>query len=169
MLIRVRGSKAGIRKYLEDGRKDGRDHGRSELDERVVLAGDLALTDAIINSMDKQGERYLHITLAFKEDEISRENLQAITDDFQKFSMSAYEADEYCFYAEAHLPRLKSYTNQQTGEFIERKPHIHIVIPEYNLLSQQNLNPFGKVDQQTKFLEAFQEHINAKYGGGRKN
>ncbi|ECY1471829.1 hypothetical protein F6634_21745 [Salmonella enterica] len=164
MLIRVRGGEAGIREYLEEGRKDGRDYDRAELDERVILAGDLKLTDAIIKSMDKQGERYLHITLAFKEDEISREQLQAITDEFQQFAMTAYEADEYNFYAEAHLPRLKSYTNQQTGEFIERKPHIHIVIPEHNLLSQRNLNPFGKVDQQTKFLEAFQEHINAKYG-----
>lgn len=164
MLIRVRGGESGIREYLEEGRKDGRDFGRAELDERVILAGDLKLTDAIINSMDKQGERYLHITLAFKEDEISREQLQVITDEFQQFAMTAYAADEYNFYAEAHLPRLKSYTNQQTGEFIERKPHIHIVIPEYNLLSQRNLNPFGKVDQQTQFLEAFQEHINAKYG-----
>lgn len=164
MLIRVRGGEAGIREYLEEGRKDGRDYNRAELDERVILAGDLKLTDAIINSMDKQGERYLHITLAFKEDEISPELLQAITDEFRQFAMTAYDLDEYSFYAEAHLPRLKSYTNQLTGEFIERKPHIHIVIPEYNLLSQRNLNPFGKVDQQTKFLEAFQEHINAKYG-----
>ena len=164
MLIRVRGSNSGIRKYLEGGRKDGRNYSRAELDERVILSGDLELTDAIINSMGKQGERYLHITLAFKEEEISREQLQAITDEFQQFAMTAYEADEYNFYAEAHLPRLKSYTNQLTGEFVERKPHIHIVIPEYNLLSQRNLNPFGKVDQQTKFLEAFQEHINAKYG-----
>ncbi|KAG1094456.1 hypothetical protein G6F63_012992 [Rhizopus arrhizus] len=114
--------------------------------------------------MDKTGERYLHITLAFKEDEISREKLQEITDEFKQFAMTAYEGDEYNFYAEAHLPKLKTYTNQKTGELVERKPHIHIVVPEYNLLSQRNLNPFGKVDQQTKFLEAFQEHINAKYG-----
>ena len=108
--------------------------------------------------------RYLHITLAFKEEEISRERLQEITDEFKKFAMTAYESDEYNFYAEAHLPKLKTYTNQKTGELVERKPHIHIVIPEYNLLSEKNLNPFGKVDQQTKFLEAFQEHINAKFG-----
>lgn len=164
MLIRVRGGESGIREYLEEGRKDGRDYSRAELDERVILAGDLKLTDAIIGSMDKQGERYLHITLAFKEDEVSKERLQSVTDEFQQFAMTAFQADEYNFYAEAHLPKLKSYTNQRTGEFVERKPHIHIVIPEYNLLSEQNLNPFGKVDQQTKFLEAFQEHINAKYG-----
>jgi hypothetical protein len=164
MLIRVRGGETGIKEYLEEGRKDGRDYRRAELDERVILAGDLALTDAVISGMDKQGERYLHITLSFKEDEISRELLQAITDEFRDFAMTAFDGDEYNFYAEAHLPRIRSYTNQQTGEFIERKPHIHIVIPEYNLLSQRNLNPLGKVDQQTQFLEAFQEHINAKFG-----
>lgn len=164
MLIRVRGGESGIKEYLESGQKDGREHSRDELDERVVLSGDLELTDSVINSMTKSGERYLHITLAFKEDEISRETLREIAEEFQHFSMTAYEADEYNFYAEAHLPKLKTYINQQTGELVERKPHIHIVIPEYNLLSQRNLNPFGKVDQQTKFLEAFQEHINAKYG-----
>ncbi|ARU33025.1 hypothetical protein CAP31_14690 (plasmid) [Sulfuriferula sp. AH1] len=164
MLIRVRGGDAGIKEYLEKGQKDGRDYSRDELDERVILSGDLELTDAVISNMDKTGERYLHITLAFKEDEISRDKLQEITDEFKKFAMTAYEGDEYNFYAEAHLPKLKTYTNQKTGELIERKPHIHIVIPEYNLLSEKNLNPFGKVDQQTKFLEAFQEHINAKFG-----
>lgn len=164
MLIRVRGGDAGIKEYLENGQKDGRDYNRDELDERVILSGDLELTDAVIKNMEKTGERYLHITLAFKEDEISPEMLRAITDEFKQFAMTAYEGDEYNFYAEAHLPKLKTYTNQKTGELIERKPHIHIVIPEYNLLSEKNLNPFGKVDQQTKFLEAFQEHINAKFG-----
>lgn len=164
MLIRVRGGKAGIKDYLENGKKEGRDYGRDELDERVILSGDLELTDTVISNMEKAGERYLHITLAFKEDEISPEMLRAITDEFKQFAMTAYEGDEYNFYAEAHLPKLKTYTNQKTGELVERRPHIHIVIPEYNLLSEKNLNPFGKVDQQTKFLEAFQEHINAKFG-----
>jgi hypothetical protein len=155
---------AGIKEYLEEGRKDGRDYSRAELDERVILIGDLQLTDAIINSMDKQGERYTHATLAFKEDNIPVETLEAIAVDFRDFAMAAFDVDEYNFYAEAHLPKLKSYTNQRTGEFVERKPHIHAVFPEYNLLSQQNLNPFGKVDQQTKYLEAFQEYANVKYG-----
>jgi hypothetical protein len=164
MLIRVRGGTAGIKQYLESGQKSGRDFSRDELDERVILSGDLELTDTVINNMDKTGERYLHITLAFKEDDLSRDHLQNITDEFTQFAMTAYDSDEYNFYAEAHLPKLKSYHDQKTGELIERKPHIHIVIPQYNLLSDRNLNPLGKVDQQTKFLEAFQEHINTKYG-----
>ena len=63
--------------YLENGQKQCREHSREELDERVILDGDQELTDAFINSMDKRGERYLHITLAFKEDEVSPETLHA--------------------------------------------------------------------------------------------
>lgn len=164
MLIRIRGGSSGIKDYLENGQKEGREYTRDQMDERVVLSGDLDLTDAVIGSMDKDGERYLHVTLAFKEDEVKPETLKAITDEFESFAMTAYDSDEYSFYAEAHLPRLKSYVNQQTGEYVERKPHVHIVIPEQNLLSGKSLNPLGRVEHQTKFLEAFQEHINNKYG-----
>jgi hypothetical protein len=59
---------------------------------------------------------------------------------------------------------VKSYTNEQTGEFIERKPHIHVVVPKTNLLSEQHLNPFGVVEQNEKFIDAFQEHISNKFG-----
>lgn len=176
MLIRVRGGSAGIKEYLERGQKDGRDFTREQLDERVMLAGDLELTDTVINDTQREGERYLHITLAFKEDELPRETLQSITDEFREFAMSAYEADEYSFYAEAHLPKIKSYVNRRTGEDIERKPHIHIVIPKENLLSGTMIDPlyrpvFDKTtgrllvpESQLQWLEAFQEHINAKYG-----
>lgn len=164
MLIRVNGASSGIKEYLENGRKDGRDFSRDELDERMILSGDLELTDAIINSMDNEGDRYLHVTLSFKEDEISPETLRAIVGEFKEFAMTAYDQDEYNFYAEAHLPKIKSYVHQQSGELIERKPHIHVVIPEKNLLSGQHMNPFGKSEHQTKFIDAFQEHINVKYG-----
>ncbi|MGZ4993009.1 MAG: LPD7 domain-containing protein [Methylobacter sp.] len=164
MLARISGGSSGIKYYLEGGHKQGREYTRDELDERVILDGDLSLTNNIINNMDTNVERYLHITLAFKEDEISREMLEAITQDFKKFTFSAFNEDEYSFYAEAHLPKIKSYTNQKTGEFVERKPHIHIVIPETNLLSGNQLRPFGRIDQQVKYLEAIQETINNKYG-----
>lgn len=176
MLIRVRGGSAGIKEYLERGQKDGRDFTREQLDERVMLSGDLELTDTIINDMQREGERYLHVTLAFKEDELPREMLQSITDEFREFAMSAYEADEYSFYAEAHLPKIKSYINKRTGEDVERKPHIHIVIPKVNMLSGTVIDPmyrpvFDKTtgrllvpEAQLQWLEAFQEHVNAKYG-----
>lgn len=164
MLNRIDGGRDGIAEYLETGIKEGRDYSRDELDERVILDGDLELTDTIIKGMDKAGERYLSVTLAFKEDHIDRETLDAVVSEFKSFAMSAYDPDEFNFYAEAHLPKIKSYINKKTGEFVERKPHIHIVIPAQNLLTGQNLNPFGLVTQQERFLEAFQEHANAKYG-----
>lgn len=164
MLIRVGGGKEGIKEYLEKGHKQGREHSRDELDERVILAGDLEFTDQIINGMETFGERYLHITLAFKEDELSHETMQAITRDFQEFAFAAYGEYEFNFYAEAHLPKIKSYVNQKTGELVERKPHIHIVVPKVNMLSGGFLNPFGMVEHNERFLDAFQEHINNKYG-----
>lgn len=164
MLIRVSGGVGGIAAYLEGGKKRGRDAEREQLDERVVLSGNLALTDAIIASMTGAGERYLHITLAFKEDEVSPEVLAEVAKEFESFAMAAYDRDEYCFYAEAHIPRIKSYTDQSSGDFVERKPHIHIVIPELNLLSGQRLDPFGLVERNSSYIDSFQEHINHRFG-----
>lgn len=164
MLIRISGGTEGIKKYLEEGQKQGRGFSRDELDERLVLAGDLDLTDAVIRSMEGDGERYLHITLAFKEDEVGRETLAAVVQDFERFAFSAFGKDEYSFYAEAHLPKIKSYNNARTGEFVERKPHIHIVVPKVNLLSAMHLNPFGVIQQNERFIDAFQEYVNNRYG-----
>ena len=52
MLIRISGGESGIKDYLEDGQKQGRDYSREELDERVILDGDLTLTDVIINKIN---------------------------------------------------------------------------------------------------------------------
>ncbi|MFC7634374.1 LPD7 domain-containing protein [Paraburkholderia humisilvae] len=156
----------GVKEYLEDGRKVGRESGRDDLDERVVLAGDLDLTDAVIQSIHTAPniERYLSITLSFKEDHVNRETLFQIARGFEAFALHAYRPDEYCFYAEAHLPRIKSYVDQVTGELVERKPHIHIVIPKRNLISGRALRPFGFEKYNVSYIDAFQEHTNAQYG-----
>jgi len=164
MLIRISGHHDGIKDYLENGQKQDREFSRDEIDERVILAGDLDITNAIIQSIDTDAERYKTITLAFKEDEIEPATLQAIVRDFEAFAFAAYEPDEYCLYAEAHLPKIKSYTDRKTGEPVERKPHIHLVIPKVNLLSGQKLDPFAMVDHQAKFIDAFQEVVNHRYG-----
>ncbi|MBN3786090.1 hypothetical protein G3N94_04165 [Burkholderia sp. Ac-20353] len=165
-MIRVTGRHDGVKQYLEEGRKVGRELDRDDLDERVVLAGDLDLTDAVIQSIDTAPnvERYLSITLSFKEDHVDRETLFQIARDFEAFALHAYRPDEYCFYAEAHLPRVKSYIDKSTGELVERKPHIHVVIPKLNLISGHTLRPFGYDKQNLHFIDAFQEHTNAKYG-----
>lgn len=164
MLIRVSGGEEGIKEYLEEGHKQGREFSRDELDERVILAGDLDFTHEIINRMEKGHDRYLHITLSFKEDEIPDETLREIAEDFRKFMFSAYQDDEYNFYAEAHLPKIKSYEHQSTGETVERKPHIHIVVPKINLRSGGALNPVGLLERSERHFDACQEHINNKYG-----
>lgn len=164
MLIRIRGGSEGIAEYLRDGKKSGREHTRDELDERLILAGNLDVTDAIIATIEGDGERYKHITLSFKEDNISPETLAAVVEDFRSFAFAAYHQDEYNFYAEAHLPKIKSYTHGNSGEFIERKPHIHIVVPKANLFSGQNVDPFGFFNFSERHLIAFQQHINDKYG-----
>ncbi|MBN3733195.1 relaxase/mobilization nuclease domain-containing protein, partial [Burkholderia sp. Tr-20390] len=164
MLIRVSGYHDGVKEYLENGQKQDREFSRDEMDERVILAGDLEITNEIIQSIESEGERYHTVTLSFKEDEIDRATLAAIVKDFEAFALTAYRPDEYSFYAEAHLPKIKSYLNRKTGEPVERKPHIHIVIPNVNLLSGRLLRPFDKVSNNAAFIDAFQEHINHKYG-----
>lgn len=165
MLIRVRGYNSGIKEYLEEGIKNGREYTRDELDERVILDGDLDLTDKVYKLITDEGQdRYLSITLSFFEDNISNEKLKEITQEFKEFLMYAYRYDEFNFYAEAHLPKIKQIQDKKTGAIIDRKPHIHVVIPRVNLLSDNRLDPVGaKYRESEKYLEAFQEYINQKY------
>lgn len=166
MLIRVKGYNAGIKEYLEEGVKNGRDYTRDELDERVILHGDLDLTEMIYQQIPDNGQdRYISMTLSFRENEMSFEDLNSITQETRQFLMYAYEDEEYNFYAEAHLPKLKEVEDKKTGEIIVRKPHIHIVIPKKNLMSGKMFDPVGSnFGQSLKYLEAFQEYINQKYG-----
>lgn len=165
MLARISGGNDGVVDYLVNGIKNGRDFTREELDHRVILDGDLNVTDQVINSISNNGqERYLHITLSFHENEVSQDLLQKVTEDYKNLLMASHEVDEYSFYAEAHIPKIKQIEDQKTGEMIERKPHIHIVIPNKNLLTGKNLNAVGLVQSNIKELDAIQEHINLKYG-----
>lgn len=165
MLIRVKGYNTGAKEYLEEGTKAGRDYTRDELDQRVILDGDLDITKMVYDSIpDKGQDRYLSFTMAFREDDVSVDTLNAVTQEFKSFMMYAYREDEFNFYAEAHLPKIKTITDKKTGEQIDRKPHIHILIPKKNLLSGNIFDPVGSsYSQSEKHLEAFQEYINQKY------
>lgn len=163
-IIRVRGGNSGIAEYLRDGQKQGRAFNRDELDMRVCLEGNLSLTENIINGIPDNGQdRYLHITISFRESEVSVETLEAVTKDYKDLFLSAYKEEEVNFYAEAHLPKIKNITDRNTGEDKERKPHIHIVIPKQNLLTGGALDPVGLYKHHEKFHEAIQEKINSKY------
>lgn len=162
MIIRFNGANSGIKQYLENGITKDRPFDRDQLDERIILNGDLELVDKIINQIDDSGQKYYHITLAFKEDYIDKKMLQEITKEFNDFFLNAYTDDELVYYAEAHLPKIKSYHDRKTGDVIERKPHIHVVIPQINLLTNTRFGfPYEKYQD---YISAFQEYINCKYG-----
>lgn len=164
MLIRVAGYNAGVQEYLEEGNKSGREFSRDELDHRMIIDGDLDLTRVVYESIPDRGQdRYLTFTLSFKEDDVSPQVLESITSEFKQFLMHAYQRDEFNFYAEAHLPKIKSVLDRKTGELVERKPHIHVVVPRLNLYSGKEANPVDVYKNHEAFFEAFQEYINQKY------
>ncbi|EKC4415804.1 relaxase [Salmonella enterica] len=164
MLIRVSGYNDGAKEYLEEGVKKEREFTRDELDERVMLLGNLDLTQKIYQQIPDNGqERYVSITMSFFEEHIPVETMKDIAQEYRQFLMYAYRDDEYNFYAEAHLPKIKQVQDKKTGEMIDRKPHIHMIIPEVNLLSGNVINPRGNYTANEKYFEAFQEYINQKY------
>jgi hypothetical protein len=164
MLIRPGGYNTGAQEYLETGTKQGREFTRDELDERVILDGNLDLTRIVYESIqDKGQDRYLTFTMSFREDVVPTETLHGVTAEFKQFIMYAYKSEEFNFYAEAHLPKIKQVKDNKTGEMIERKPHIHVIIPRINLLSGNEANPVDVYLNHEKHFEAFQEYINQKY------
>jgi hypothetical protein len=162
MLTRISEGRGGWREYLEEGRIDGLSSTHNDRDKRVVLDGDIDLTGLIIKSMNNKGGKYLHFSLFFREDFIDDETLRSIVSDFKLFFFSAYEPEEFNSYAEAHLPRIKSYVSEKTGKTIDRRIVVHILTPKVNLVTWRSLNPIGW--QNIKFLDAWQEITNQKYG-----
>ena len=171
-------SGVGIKEYFENGKKQGRELHRDEIDQRIFLEGDLDLCAKIIDSREtkeKTTERYDHVTLSFKEKDISPETMRAIVADFKNFIGSAYTEDEIYLYAEAHMPKTATEEKwnpvKKQYETVERYPHIHFIIPKTNLLTGERLSVFEKIDlkfngkyKTSDFTDAFQESINEKYG-----
>lgn len=172
MLIRAGGgtSGAGLAHYLITGEMQGREKSRDDLDHRVWLEGDLEQTAKIIDSFDRDGEKFMHFSLGFYEDHLPPEKLEAITADFKQFISAAYGVNELNFYAEAHIPKIQSYKDRDDKP-VFRKPHIHFIVPTVNMVSGERANPFEMMS--TKYgtdvstwemLKAFQEQTNHKYG-----
>ncbi|MGB4064344.1 MAG: LPD7 domain-containing protein [Azonexus sp.] len=166
MLIRVGGGRGGFAEYMERGRKAGREEDRDDLDRRLVLRGDLDEFERIVESMETDGEKYLHITLAFGEDYIPDDVLRQIDAEFHQFLTAAFPngGEEIYIYGEAHQPRIKQEINAQTGEIVkDRLAHIHYAVPKINLVTGTHENPIGIHQVNLHWLEAFQEYINEKY------
>ncbi len=165
MLARTSSGQSGIVEYLITGIKSGRELSRDALDHRVCIDGNLSLTDQLIKQLNKQGKRenYYHITLSFSEKEINENKIIQVYDAYKATIMHAYHPDEYNIYAEIHYPKIKSYSDKKTGETIERLPHVHIVIPQKNLVTNNSLNPFGHFKSNIDYFDAIQESINRKF------
>lgn len=171
MIIEVSSGKCGLANYLEHGQKQGRDFHRDEIDQRVPLYGELKYWEAEVEKLDATGNQYDHFTMSFSEDYVSDEILQKAVEEFREHLFAAWpESERYRipFYAEAHRPKIQTYTNSQTGEVVERKTHIHIGIGRHDLLTGKHVQLTGYLGQEAndnfKYLDAFQESFNARHG-----
>lgn len=165
MIIRYGGGNSGIADYLEHGSKHGRHYTRDELDSRIIIDGDLDVTDSIIDSInDNSQDRYLHITLSFNEPDITPEKMQEVYEDYKKQFLQAYDGDELNTYAEIHWPKLQQIIDRKTGDLVQRHPHVHMVIPKQNLLSGGYANPVGMHLANVNIWDAIQEDVNNRHG-----
>ena len=119
MLIRISGGSSGISNYLTFGQKSGRTQSREELDQRILLQGDLQTVDAILSSFDPEQkyEKYMHITLSFKEKVLDESVLQQIDEEFRSYLLAACREDEFFYYSEAHLPKIKTLHDMNGSEY----------------------------------------------------
>ena len=163
-VLRIGGGIAGIVDYLVHGRKQGQMMTRDELDERVVLHGDLDVTSLVIESMNVVGQKYLHLTFSVKERDLPIERFREIDAYIREKITAAYQPDELNVYSELQRPKIKNILNRTTGEWHERLDHIHYVIPEKNLIAGKKENPVGYFEHNIEFFEAIQEMANLKFG-----
>ena len=165
MLVRFSAANKGIAQYLKEGKKQGRNLHRDELDERVVIDGHLDTTDQILKTYykDDSQENYYHLTLSYSEKDISTDTITKTYEEYKKNLMAAFKDEEYNVYAEIHHPKIKSVTHFKTGEVVERLSHLHVVIPNINLKNGNRLKPVGKYTQNLKYIESLQEDINYKF------
>ncbi len=170
MVIRPSGGKGGFQDYMENGQKAGRDYHRDELDQRIPLIGDLSVFEQITTRHSGEGTKYDHLTAGFPEHHISDEMLQQIAEDIKDHILSAWpEEDRHRvpLYMEAHRPRILEYTNNETGENVQRFIHIHIGIGKHDTLTGAAIDPLGYLgnnNENYEYILAIQEHLNNKYG-----
>lgn len=155
------GSGQGVRDYYLHGTNGD----RNKKDKRVVLSGDLNTLSHTIDLAHQMNykETYRNIVLSFNEDYIKHETLLSIVNDFKRQYLAGYDEEEYVFYAEAHLPKLKIKKDPVTGKITHRKPHIHMTIPIYSPKLDKALS-LGNHRQRLKELETWKTVIEKKYG-----
>jgi Large polyvalent protein-associated domain 7 len=169
MIVAIGGGTGGFKNYLETGQKKGRELHRDALDQRLPLFGDLNVFELATSSQAGGGQKYDHITLAFSENYVSDEMLEIAVKEFRDHALAAWPESErhrISFYAEAHRPKILSYTNNLTGESVKRLVHIHLGMGKHDLLTGEIIEPLGYLglSDNLKFIDAWQEAFNAKHG-----
>jgi Large polyvalent protein-associated domain 7 len=169
MIVAIGGGIGGFKNYLETGQKKGRELHRDALDQRIALFGDLNVFELATSSQAGEGQKYDHITLAFSENHVPDEMLEIAVKEFRDHALAAWPESErhrIAFYAEAHRPKILSYINHLTGETVQRLLHIHVGMGKRDLLTGKVIEPLGflGLSDNLKFIDAFQESFNAKYG-----
>lgn len=170
MIVEISSGKGGFKLYLEHGQKKGRDQHRDQLDQRIALAGDLDVFEMATSVGDGDGYKYDHVTLSFSEDHVSDEVLQLAVAEFREHALAAWPQEDrhrIAFYAEAHRPRMTSYTNSETGVKVGRLTHIHIGLGKHDLLTGKSIAPLGFLGHPSdnlKYIDAWQESFNAHHG-----
>lgn len=170
MIVEISSGKGGFKLYLEHGQKKGRDQHRDQLDQRIALVGDLDVFEVATSVGGADGYKYDHITLSFSEDHVSDEILQLAVMEFREHALAAWPQEDrhrIAFYAEAHRPRMTSYTNSETGAKVVRLTHIHIGLGKHDLLTGKPIAPLGFLGHSSdnlKYIDAWQESFNARHG-----
>lgn len=166
MFVKYSKGTYGIVEYLKLGVSKDRDFARDEMDYRVNLEGNVEELDIILRNYNKSstiGDNYKHFVITFESETTLMEDLVSITKEFKAFAKAGYEDEELYFYAEAHIPKLKGYPHS-SGEYNNRKPHVHCIIPVFNLYTGNkgynfNIGTF----KYRKYLDLFSKKMNYKY------
>lgn len=153
MISRVTMRKAGLAKYLEDGKRADSTLDRNAKDNVIPLYGNLASLKRAENYCSKHktwSSNYEHITISFSDEDITileamneqdyKNAMSDIVTTMIKHRTSGYDIDnEVIAYAEIHDPKVKEEVNARTGEVQKRRKHIHIGISYLNPLSDTKL------------------------------
>lgn len=174
MIIEPGGGKGGLKNYLENGQKKGRELHRNQLDERIPLIGDLDIfelvTSSHIHTHEVNGQLYYHITLSWDENHVSNEMLQKAANEFLDHVLAAWplsERDRIAVYAEAHRPRTLAYKNSLNGKEVKRYTHLHFAIGSHDLKTGEFIEPLGFLGNESgnlKYIDAWQESFNSRHG-----
>jgi len=165
MLIRISSGSGGFANYLKTGAKQGREHTRDELDERVHLHGNLDRFEEVTQRKNWK-QKYKHITASFSPDEQhlideNPEMLKELSRDIVQYMLGpGIDLDRVEYYVEYHKPKLHSEIGAD-GEVKERLGHLHIGLA---LLDVENDKQFAIAPSNIEAESAFQTHLCYKYG-----